>query len=437
MDLVEGKASYFSLLTSANSAMHLEAYDIGDHLLETATSSGANTGTGTMAELRISRSSTDIAYVVIHDSGNYFVVDAICTDAPGVGKAAGTVAVSPRVGPQGTSFRFAYVCPKSTSPKLAITDGSGAPVTQGVTIGLAVSPNGRQYVQAAVVRPVGTFFGVVTCDGKRQGSASVLVKAALGRGKYVALGDSYASGEGTYSYDSNALACHRGPVAWPRLLEGASDELGPIEHKACTGAVTADLFRSHKGQPAQIPTTSNPDIGLVTISIGGNDVGFDGILRACYLPVTTCAGTENDSNFNAKLTTLSDYLAGTVYPALGKAYPNARIVHVGYPQLTPSVGQTPVGCGWLGPDEQWTGERLPEKLNGAIKNAVGRQSRVEFLDVTNILAGHELCTSSSWMHQVNATDSSERGHPMTMGQLAYEKRVAAGLGITLTGGGGW
>ena len=91
IDFVNGPASYFSLLTSVNvSSLSVEAYDAGDVLLETAgPSSPDNVNTGHMDELRISRGVADIAYVIARDTGNHFVVDSICTDAPGVGIPCG------------------------------------------------------------------------------------------------------------------------------------------------------------------------------------------------------------------------------------------------------------------------------------------------------------------------------------------------------------
>jgi hypothetical protein len=37
-----------------------------------------------MTELTITRSVASIAYVIVHDTGNFFLVDSLCTDAPGV-----------------------------------------------------------------------------------------------------------------------------------------------------------------------------------------------------------------------------------------------------------------------------------------------------------------------------------------------------------------
>jgi hypothetical protein len=84
IDFVNGKASEFSLLVTAGSPVSLEAYNAQDQLLATAGPSAINTSTGHMDELRITRDTRDIAYVIVHDQGNFFAVDAISTDAPGV-----------------------------------------------------------------------------------------------------------------------------------------------------------------------------------------------------------------------------------------------------------------------------------------------------------------------------------------------------------------
>jgi RHS repeat-associated protein len=84
IDFVNGPASRFSLLTSAGTSVQLDAYDAQGDLLTTAGPIGVNTSTGTMDELKITRATPDMAYVIVHDDGNYFLVDSICTNAPGI-----------------------------------------------------------------------------------------------------------------------------------------------------------------------------------------------------------------------------------------------------------------------------------------------------------------------------------------------------------------
>jgi hypothetical protein len=84
MDLVDGPASYFSLLVSNLTPVSLDAYDSSGKLIGTAGPSRSNTGTGTMNELRITTGSRIIDHLVVHDTGNYFEVDSVCSDAPGL-----------------------------------------------------------------------------------------------------------------------------------------------------------------------------------------------------------------------------------------------------------------------------------------------------------------------------------------------------------------
>lgn len=85
IDLTVGNASDFSLLVSANTSVYLEAYDSSGTLLEKAGPTPLTLNTGKMTELRITRSAPDIDYVVVHDTGNFFLIDSICSDARGVG----------------------------------------------------------------------------------------------------------------------------------------------------------------------------------------------------------------------------------------------------------------------------------------------------------------------------------------------------------------
>lgn len=81
-------ATYVELNYAANAGgLYLEAYDENDNLLDSAYGApnlryinGNESGPGT---LRVD--STDpIAYVIVHDSGNYWTVDNITTDASGI-----------------------------------------------------------------------------------------------------------------------------------------------------------------------------------------------------------------------------------------------------------------------------------------------------------------------------------------------------------------
>jgi len=80
----QGKATYFTCLTSTYSGLMVDAYDEDDNLLVTSGMCSSNLESGNMSRLTVISPYRNIQYVVIHDTGNYWVVDCISTDAPGV-----------------------------------------------------------------------------------------------------------------------------------------------------------------------------------------------------------------------------------------------------------------------------------------------------------------------------------------------------------------
>lgn len=254
---------------------------------------------------------------------------------------------------------------------------------------------------------------------------------------YVALGDSFSSGEGTAAYDSDGQACHRGDLGWPELLGDMDPRIdGVVVHRACTGATTKELLEGwdDKGQEPQIPSEPQPGVDLVTLTIGGNDVDFAGIIKDCRFSPDGCEEVPGSEGFNRKLGYLRTTLDEDVYPALRKAYPNARIVHVGYPRLTPAPGQPMINCGWLEPGEQDAADTVVRMLNDALStSASASEHGIEYLDVFFAMEGHELCTEESWVVPITSVQTewwhTEQCHPDEDGQRAYANAAASGLGL--------
>ena len=201
----------------------------------------------------------------------------------------------------------------------------------------------------------------------------------------------------------------------PRLRRGHDVErlLGPWESR---------------GEPAQIPTAPDPEVGLVTLTIGGNDVGFGEVVVRCVL--LDCSTVPDSPDFTNSLAGLSETLVERVYPALRVAYPNARIVHVGYPHLTPETGRL-VDCGWLSGSERDATVALVDALDAAIAMATEATedgADVDYADVRAAFEGHELCTEAPWVHPVLSL-ASERAHPTIEGHAALAEAVADALGL--------
>jgi hypothetical protein len=73
-----------SVLTSTASGLVIDAYNRSGVLIATSGRAGSNVGTGRLTRLTVeSRTGRDIAYVLVHDSGNFWLIDDLCTDARG------------------------------------------------------------------------------------------------------------------------------------------------------------------------------------------------------------------------------------------------------------------------------------------------------------------------------------------------------------------
>ena len=288
-------------------------------------------------------------------------------------------------------------------------------------------------------------------------------------GDYVALGDSYSAGEGLrpfswYSGDAGTArddGCHRSARAYSQLLVFAGHQTA-TRFAACSGAVSRDLehgltTRQDDGTavviPPQIDGKVHPDVGLVTLTIGGNDVVFSSVVRHCFFHQRCLAATftpPTDARVElppkaplaswatAAIALLRDRVDG-IYRDLRTGYPNARIVVIGYPYLFPS------GSASRWPDDCYSllrrfseGERdalrsLTDDLNATLHQAAV-SAGIEFVSPAAIWDGHEPCGSKGqYTNSFKAIFSFKNPvdggsfHPNTHGQEALARLVACYL----------
>lgn len=124
------------------------------------------------------------------------------------------------------------------------------------------------------------------------------------------MGDSYSAGVGTYDYDLN-LGCYRSSDSYPLYLK---DELGLdlMSFIACEGAMTSDIFANQGSNAPQLDALT-PDVGLVTLSIGGNDLGFVEVLTRCVTNPSNSGvghGCALDAGLNTSIDGRLESLAG-------------------------------------------------------------------------------------------------------------------------------
>lgn len=235
--------------------------------------------------------------------------------------------------------------------------------------------------------------------------------------RYVALGDSYSAGLGAGSYISSSGSCDRSTKAYSELW-AAGHAPASFAFVACSGATTASVI---SGQLATLTARTT----LVSITVGGNDVGFASVMETCVLSSTsTCVSAIQTAE--AKMTGQLPGELDAVLSDIAARAPGARVVLLGYPELYDlSKSATCIG---LSTTDRKDLNAAADELDGQLRTAAARHGDV-FGDVRPAFAGHEICDSGSWLHAVNILDISESYHPTAAGQAhAYEPTFAAAAG---------
>lgn len=250
--------------------------------------------------------------------------------------------------------------------------------------------------------------------------------AESSKSEYVALGDSYSSGEGLPPFlpPSDTNNCDRSPSAYPALLAGMnSSTLRLRAFRACSGAVTGDVSAGMNGEPGQLDSL-NANTDVVTITIGGNDIEFDVYARRCVLPAGSCDSSSQEyiDSMDAIANELPDKL-DDLYSAIRSEAQNAQVYVIGYPQVVPASSYVSCGGFTFTNSEQDAARAIGTALNSAIEDAVSRAGTgFTYVDPSatgSPFLGNELCTSTPYFFGVNILEQRFSFHPNADGQEAY------------------
>lgn len=218
-----------------------------------------------------------------------------------------------------------------TDGRLVVRDCSEPPYSSSPAIWFA---DGRQIMQLVYARGYTIQYPI--------DFVGIPVPTKVPNARYVAMGDSFSSGEGNPPFepgtDTSDNKCHRSSQAYPRLLQSDPNlNLGSMAFVACSGAKTSDVLYGGSGdgnwaEGAQIDVLS-ADAETVTITIGGNDVGFKDYVSACVLFLCGPGSSTFDTimaniNSAAFLSHLKE-----VYNEILRTAPSANVYVINYPYV--------------------------------------------------------------------------------------------------------
>ncbi|MDQ0614597.1 lysophospholipase L1-like esterase [Microbacterium sp. W4I4] len=227
---------------------------------------------------------------------------------------------------------------------------------------------------------------------------------------YVALGDSYAAGQGAGSYID---PCLRSPNGYAAQLD-AVPRYNLLRQPACSGALIDDVLG------AQISSV-NRGTTLVTITAGANDLGIAQAFVACAPDLTSQACQAALAAGSAAIGTIAPKM-GALIGAVQSRAPHATIVVTGYPApfapgyaaAVPVAGAVDAAAG-----------ALNSALQAAVAGAAAQGATVTFAPVA--FGEHAIGGSEAPWLGGDSTDVIDFMHPNAAGATAYRDAILTAL----------
>ncbi|WP_353829215.1 SGNH/GDSL hydrolase family protein [Agromyces sp. SYSU T0242] len=228
--------------------------------------------------------------------------------------------------------------------------------------------------------------------------------------KYVSLGDSYAAGQGAAAPLDQ---CLRSEAAYPVLLD-AVPRVNLLRQAACSGATIDDVMATQLSQV-------NRGTTLVTLTVGGNDLGAGAVFAVCAPDPTSvaCALAVGEAQSLLASQVIEADLVDLLL-AIAERAPNARIVVTDYPipfELSPDPDPL------LATIDAATLE-LDAQIASAVGTAAGAGVDVGLASVVPAFLGHGAFSADPWLGQ-DPTNTLTFLHPTAFGQSVYAQVVDA------------
>jgi lysophospholipase L1-like esterase len=263
--------------------------------------------------------------------------------------------------------------------------------------------------------------------------SSSTASAQVTTASYVALGDSYTAGP-FIPLQQQPWGCLKSDHNYPHLMAPATGL--PLRDASCSGATTGDMTSAQGVTPGPNPPQfSALDAGttLVTLGIGGNDIGFSDIAKGCFSasPLgTPCQDryvVNGEDQISARIAATGAKVAAALQGIHGLS-PQARVFLVGYPAIFPESG---LGCWPLLPiafaDVPYL--RAKEKELNAMLATEAAANQATFVDTYTPSIGHDACELPviRWVEPAVPASPAAPVHPNLFGMQGMSAAVLSAV----------
>ena len=240
---------------------------------------------------------------------------------------------------------------------------------------------------------------------------------------YVALGSSYAAGPGVGSPAEGPARCGRGRLAYPELV--ARRLSLTLVNATCSGSTTENILRPWAELPPQIEAVTAAT-RLVTITSGGNDVGFvRNLYAAACLTMPRTARPGNCPSLKRPSEADWQGVEARLHQIDGdvrRRAPMARVVFVDYPAIVPEQGR----CAALqGSAADLAASRAEAHRLAAITARVAQGEGADLVRASQITRRHTPCAADPWSYGTRAPAGGVPVHPRPPAHAAIAEALVA------------
>jgi lysophospholipase L1-like esterase len=244
---------------------------------------------------------------------------------------------------------------------------------------------------------------------------------------YVALGDSYAAGP-IIPLQEQPWGCLKSTNNYAKHV---ASQLGlELRDATCSGADTNDMTNAQGVTPAPNPPQFDrldAGVALVTLQIGGNDIGFGGIAQTCAqagFEMTSCKSkyvVNGRDELRERIAATAPKVAAVIQ-GIHQRSPAANVYVLGYSGIfriaTPTDATASCPAMLVSEEDAQYLRGIEEALNAMIATQAGANAAT-YIDVYGPSAGKTACDLPvlRWIEPIVPVNAAAPLHPNIVGMM--------------------